>query len=505
MLDPILPLAFALHNGKGTYAVLLGSGTSSAAGIPTGWQIVEDLLRRVAQMEGQNCEPDPAAWFRATHNEEVEYSTLLQMLAPSQTERRQLLRGYFEPSPPDREEGRKLPTPAHRRLAELVASGHVRVILTINFDRLIEQALLDLGISPAVIASPDQALGSIPLVHERITVVKIHGDYMDTRILNSPAELESYDKRMNRLLAQIIDEYGLLVCGWSAMWDPALRRSIERCPSRRFTTYWAARGELGDAAGELVRHRRAEVIRITNADDFFESLYQKVQALKDIDRPPLSARVAAASAKRYIEQGTYPIRLHDLVTKEAELVYQSLAQETDETMREEPTTARVKARMRRYESLAESSVAMAAVAGYWAARKDAGAWTRAVERTGSPSDIHQGYDLWRDLLRYPALLTTHAGALTAVAAENGESIRALLASPRLRTWRQRDIPAIRLLHADAVLERDSAKRVFGSTLRTSFQDHIHRTLRDPLRDYVPDNEAYDELFDRLEWIIALLY
>jgi hypothetical protein len=34
-VDPTLPLAFSVHSGPGVYAVLVGSGVSRAAGIPT--------------------------------------------------------------------------------------------------------------------------------------------------------------------------------------------------------------------------------------------------------------------------------------------------------------------------------------------------------------------------------------------------------------------------------------------------------------------------------------
>ena len=54
--DRLLQLAFSLHNQKGTYALLLGSGISHAAGIPTGWEITEDLIRRVEETSG--AEPD---------------------------------------------------------------------------------------------------------------------------------------------------------------------------------------------------------------------------------------------------------------------------------------------------------------------------------------------------------------------------------------------------------------------------------------------------------------
>jgi hypothetical protein len=45
-----------MHAAPGMYAVLVGSGLSTAAGIPTGWQVVQDLIRRVAVADGVNCE-----------------------------------------------------------------------------------------------------------------------------------------------------------------------------------------------------------------------------------------------------------------------------------------------------------------------------------------------------------------------------------------------------------------------------------------------------------------
>ena len=57
--DPLLQLAFSLHNQRGAYALLLDSGISHAAGIPTGWGINEDLIRSVE--ETSSAEPD-SSW-----------------------------------------------------------------------------------------------------------------------------------------------------------------------------------------------------------------------------------------------------------------------------------------------------------------------------------------------------------------------------------------------------------------------------------------------------------
>jgi hypothetical protein len=142
-MDQTLPLAFSLHSGPGTYALLLGSGISRAAEIPTGWDVTKDLIGKLSAAVGtaQETLPDPTIWYRERYGEEPDYSRVIDRLTGSPEDRRQLLEAYFEPSAEDREEGRKLPTEAHRAVAELAARGYVRVILTTNFDKLTERAL----------------------------------------------------------------------------------------------------------------------------------------------------------------------------------------------------------------------------------------------------------------------------------------------------------------------------------------------------------------------------
>src|SRR4051812_17947920 len=58
MVDPLVSLAFAMHSAKGVYAVLLGSGVSRSARIPTGWEVVLDLIGKVAALSDEACHPD---------------------------------------------------------------------------------------------------------------------------------------------------------------------------------------------------------------------------------------------------------------------------------------------------------------------------------------------------------------------------------------------------------------------------------------------------------------
>jgi hypothetical protein len=240
MMEPFTSLAFSVDSGKGVYALLLGSGISRASGMPTGWEIVLDLIRKSASLEGLDCGDAPASWYESHYGKEPDYAELLESVGNTSAERAQLLRSYFEPSQDEREQGKKAPTSAHKAIAQLVADGYIRVIITTNFDRLLERALEQVGVMPTVVSSADSLLAAMPLAHSRCTVIKVHGDYLDTRLKNTATEIGKYDDATNRLLDQIFDQYGLIICGWSADWDIALRNAIARCSTRRFTTFWSA-------------------------------------------------------------------------------------------------------------------------------------------------------------------------------------------------------------------------------------------------------------------------
>jgi hypothetical protein len=164
----------------------LGSGISTAASIPTGWAIVTDLVRRAVaadnlDVEGAGADTfDPGAWW-AAHGDDAElgYSSLLNSLAPTPAGRDSILKTYFEASDDDRDRGLKLPTAAHEAIADLVARGSVHVILTANFDRLVERALEQRGIQPQVIHRSEQIAGMTPLAHapdeaDTIDTVRVH-------------------------------------------------------------------------------------------------------------------------------------------------------------------------------------------------------------------------------------------------------------------------------------------------------------------------------------------
>ncbi|MBT2545264.1 SIR2 family protein [Streptomyces sp. ISL-44] len=221
-----MALAMNVHASPGVYALLLGAGISIASGVKTGWGVVQDIVGKVAAVRDPDnpavraeAMADPEKWWEANSSDPLGYSALLEAAAPKPASRQAMLAGYFEPE--DGEDNSKGPTAAHRAIAQLVKRGSIRVILTTNFDRLTERALQEVGISPQVVHRPDQVDAIQPLAHSQVTVIKLHGDYADLEQRNTVDELETYPDAQQQLLERVLDEYGLIVCGWSADWDRA--------------------------------------------------------------------------------------------------------------------------------------------------------------------------------------------------------------------------------------------------------------------------------------------
>ena len=430
-LDADERLAFALAGGRGAYALLIGSGVSSAAGIPTGWTITLDLISRLAVVQGHGTPEDPENWYKGCFRKDPDYSDLIEMLASTSTERQRLINEYIEPNDEEKRDGRKQPTLAHHAIAKLADLGMVRVIVTTNFDRLIENALAEADVPHAVISSVDDIEGMTPLTQSfgQCQIIKLHGDYKDVRSLNTITELSQYPERNNRLLDQIFDEFGMIVCGWSADWDGALRAAVRRCKSQRFSWYWAHRGEVGESAEKLIQCRSAERVRIQDADSFFSMLQNRTEALLETRRPaPGSTELAVATLKRYVAGTGYQIQLERLIREQAEKAANIISN---------PGAAMhllsVEQRAEIAEAACETLIAMGAVAGRWMAEQHRQDWLDALETllyatSAWPQDANSYIDA------YPSALVLWSLCTGAVAGGRYDTVKFLM-DARYRTGR----------------------------------------------------------------------
>ena len=508
MIDSIDSLAFSIQANPGVYALLLGSGVSRAAQIPTGWEITLDLIRKLAAASGESAEPDPERWYREKYKAEPDYSKIIARVAGTQAEQQRLLRPYFEASQQEREENAKQPTAAHRAIAELVAKGFVKVIITTNFDRLVEKALEEAAIEPTVLSSPDQVKGMAPLVHTEHCIIKVHGDYRNTRLRNTPSELDKYPKEIKQLLDQIFDNFGLVVCGWSAAWDGALRDAILRTPSRRFTTYWAVLGEASDEAQRLIDHRHAQVIDIEDAGEFFEIVQQKVEAIEQFSRPhPLSTEAAVASLKRYLPEPRYRIQLSDIIDETIERAVGLVSTQSFNMDSPKPDSETVTARVRAYEVAFSTLLAMAPIGGHWAEEVHFDGWRRALERLATvPPPDHTNYPAWLDLKVYPATLALYALGLGALSSNKLQFLAHMFSTAIPQPNGRKTQTVVELLPPFLMSSQQGMRLLEGMERRRApLNDWIHGTLRQYMGNITHNDEQYDLMFDKLEILMALGY
>jgi SIR2-like domain len=498
-LEPIEALTLSLHHSPGVYALLVGSGLSRAAGIPTGWEITLSLIRELGALDGIKDHPDWEAWYQSKYNIDPNYSEILDLLAHTPSERRAILHRCIEPA---EGEGARLPTKAHRAIAQLVVDGFVRVILTTNFDRLIENALREAGIEPTVIASEDALAGATPLVHARCTVIKLHGDYLDARIKNTETEVGSYAPTIDSYLDEVFDRFGLLVVGWSGEWDIALRAAILRTSTRRYQLYWAARGPITQLGQDIIAHRDGRSFAIADADSFFTHLGQSLEALRQADQPhPLSAVMAVALAKRYCRDDRFSLEWTEFVTREVLSVRSFIIGQ--DYPRERPTPDSVNGLIETLISLSGILRRACLVCGRWGTTEANRTVVRAIRSLGFSSEMSGGYSDWirlRDLCASLCFYWTLAGTLNR---RDFTTARLLMDAPT--RGHDHDEAFVYVLPLQAWSDMDWKILKGREKAKTPASDFLFDLFKRELLEAAIDPSDAEELFDQLELLISLEY
>ena len=326
-IDKLITLSFAMYSNKGAYALFLGAGISRAAHIMAGWEIEEEMISRLGALKGATIdEGDWHDWYKQEYGEKANYSDLLNSLTTSPTERVQLMNVFFEPNNEELELGWKKPTKAHKAIARLVKAGYIKVIITTNFDRLVELALQEEGLTPQVVYSESDFDHITPLVHAAIpTVIKVNGDYIDCKFRNTTEELDDYPPLMKEQLKWIFANYGIITIGWSANWDNGLRAIMKESAPSRYGSFFTYMVEPSENLKEIASLRGGETIDLKNADHFLSELSERVLALEKLKlSKTISEDIVIARVKKYLTNSQYDIDYNDLVESLIDEAYEKI-------------------------------------------------------------------------------------------------------------------------------------------------------------------------------------
>jgi hypothetical protein len=485
-VSPHLRLAFALHSSPGTYALLLGAGVSLPAGVPAAWQVLHWLIGDVAEASGLERPANPQAWWAKTYGAAPTYDGVLEALTNSSEERRHLLAQFFEATPEEREDGKKQPTAAHHAIARLVQHGAVRIILTTNFDLLTETALRQTGIEPVVVSTPGAIANMEPLHAQQCAVIHLHGDYKSPGVLNTQDELGTYDPAVDAKLDQVFREYGLVVVGWSADWDMALRTALERAPARRFATYWVEPGQPKEHARRLIATRDAAVAT-TTADEFLGQVADSVESLQAVTRQdPLDVRTAVVTAKRQLAGAHVAIDLHDKLRAE---IGRAASSEPVTTSDFNGSSDEHGHRLRQLEADTEMLLALVATTAYWGTPETDNWWFDCIERFAQRRHV-SGTTALIHLTRVPAILIAYTAGISAVAHNRYDLVVRLFLEPTCE-----DHTASR---------RDRVLNVLDPGITGHPSRYVHELLRPILVDLLSLGEdRYLTAWERWEYLHQL--
>ena len=287
-------------------AWLLGAGASADAGVPTAGQLIDELLavlycsdhgiRRSDLLRDPRWQQRVRAFYDGRHGlppltDNAFYSAIFEKVYPDRDARARFVLGQLA--------GRR-PHAGQHMLAALVASGLASVLITTNFDTLLEDAIrptLDPG-GPArlTVLDPESSTRTAFTLatDARPLLMKVHGDLGAVTVKNTSGELAAQDGRLRAAALGLLGRYGLLVAGYSGR-DPAVMAMLRDVLAQP-TPYpggltWVRRPEnaLADEARDLLAAARSagvEPVQEVEASGMMELMAELERA---VELPPAAA------------------------------------------------------------------------------------------------------------------------------------------------------------------------------------------------------------------------
>jgi len=267
MLDRVKNLANLMRlkkeQGDGNFVLMLGAGASISSGVPPTRAIMEQLLQTYGNgNEGATVEQRFDQLWKRTSN----------------GMRQEFLRAYLEP---------KTLSDGYRKLAELIKAGYFDLVLSFNFDNLLETALQDVEIRRVIRGeTSEEAMQTLLDAREpRVKLVKLHGSLASAEyFLFDAREMHKYPPPIESLVANITG-HDVVVCGYAFNDFCVVRAFAEEGGS----IVCVDPGGVPRALSAFLEKRRSEDNEIqTDFDTFFSALHRELLyvAPADEEKPP---------------------------------------------------------------------------------------------------------------------------------------------------------------------------------------------------------------------------
>ncbi len=220
-----------VDDSKPRPVLFLGAGASVKSGIP----VVRDLVHQIARVgychdngwDHRDPRPQQSDWLQWLRAQtwyddaaplEVTYPQLVErVLVPKQVRKDFFQRAMRE---------RASPSPGYQNLAELVAKGWLRTVLTANFDDLVYQSCRELPAAALIeaVKSPFEVhlVSTDPSVPQ---VVHVHGTVEHYTDCNLQDETQTIDPLVKVAVSPLLKDHPLIVVGYRGA-EPSVTKDL---------------------------------------------------------------------------------------------------------------------------------------------------------------------------------------------------------------------------------------------------------------------------------------
>ena len=231
------------------FIFFLGAGCSISSGIPGAAKLVKSWIPRLKKVK-TGSEDNFESWIKGIYPEYNEenaslfYGKIIEDLFLTSEERQREIERLTEG---------KDPGFGYAVLAQLMThkecGRHCNVVLTVNFDDLIADALYLYTQKKPLVISHESLAGFVRITRTRPLVIKLHGD---ARLEPKNTELETKElaESVRRVLKNLLCETGLIFLGYGGH-DQSISEILDELPSDALPwgIYWIGskipKGETG--------------------------------------------------------------------------------------------------------------------------------------------------------------------------------------------------------------------------------------------------------------------
>ena len=281
------------------YAFLLGAGASVSSNIPAAGKMAKAWLDELKKQNISKYEAIKADEKFDEKNLAALYPDIYKMKFGSvPQDGYQAIENYMS-------DNEVKPSIGYTILAQVLNRTSHNVVLTTNFDRLTETALLDFENIHARVIAHESMLNVVPVHDKKPSIIKVHRDMIFSPI-STAEEIEELDKKWRPVIQTLFSRYHVIALGYGGN-DGGLMSIITDVlkdnPQSRL--FWCYLNQHPETLSSLLRGNgikdRIEPVSITGFDEFLYKLRHRLGFKLFTDTFENTAKVRKEAYQKQLE------------------------------------------------------------------------------------------------------------------------------------------------------------------------------------------------------------